>query len=152
MYISVVHINSCEEMPQDFCSTTFPNITHYAPGTLAIDANPDELQHEISRIGNLQDFTMCIELIDAINCIIRYPACSANMKKVTPVCQSQCLSIDYQTVQCLIYLEDNMLVSDFPLVVNLLETVECDEPETYYNFPSDYIDSNSTDCLMLSKL
>ena len=128
----------------------FLNITHYAPGKLAIDINPDELQDEIMRIGNLQDFTTCIELIDAINCVIRYPACSANLKKVSPVCQSQCLSIDYQIVQCLVHLEDNMLISDFPLVVGLLRTVECDEPETYYNFPSDYIDNNSTGCLMLS--
>ena len=147
-----VYLYSCEETPQDFCSSMFPNNTHYAPGTLGIDVNLDKLQDEISRMSNLQDFTMCIELIDALNCLIKYPACSVNMKKVSPICQSQCLTVYYQTAQCLIYLEDNMRILDFPLVVDLLRTVECDEPDTYYNFPSDYIDNNSTDCLMLSKL
>ena len=149
---SVLYACSCKETPQEFCSTILPNNDHYAPGTSGIDADPNELEDEIRRIEDLQDFTTCIELIDALYCTIKHPACSANLKKVSPICQSQCLSIDYQTVQCLIYLEDNNLITDFPLVVDLLRTVECDEPDTYYNFPSDYIDNNSTDCLMLSKL
>lgn len=146
-----IYIRSCAETPQDFCSTVhvLPN-THYAPGTLRINADADELKDEIRRIRNLADFSTCIELINELNCVIRYPACSANMKKLIPLCKSQCLSIDYQIAQCLIYLEDNMLISDFPLVVNLLTSVECDEPETYYNFPLDYIENNSTECLMLS--
>ena len=149
VYICII-IFRCIEKQQDFCSTILP-IAYYAPGTLGINADPDELKDEIRRIRNLPDFTACIELINALDCVIKYPSCSANMNKIVPICQSQCRSIDYQIIECLIHLENNMLISEFQLVHNLLETVECEEPETYYNFPVEYIKINSTDCLMLSK-
>ena len=144
----MIIICSCEEKPQDSCSTILSN-THYAPGTLGIDANPVELSDEISRIKNSSDLTICIELIDILSCVTRYPACSDNMKTIIPICESQCLIIDFQIAQCLIHLEDNMLNQEFPLVRTLLGSVECDEPETYYNFPTHYFETNSSECLML---
>ena len=149
MYICII-IFRCIEKPQDFCSTILP-IAYYAPGTLGINADADELKDEIRRIRHLPDFTTCIELINALDCVIKYPSCSANTDKIVSICQSQCRSIDSQIIDCLIHLENNMLISEFQLVHTLLETVECEEPETYYNFPVEYIEINSTDCLMLSK-
>lgn len=82
----------------------------------------------------------------------RFPACSDSMTTIVPICESQCLMIDLQIAQCLLYLEHNMLNQDFSLVVDLLRKIECDEPETYYNFPPQYFETNSSECLMLSKL
>ena len=152
MYIYIIYICSCAKFPpEDFCSTVLSNSTHYAPGTLGINVNLDELKDEVKRIRNLPEFTTCIELINTLDCIIRYPACNANKEKLIPICQSQCLLIDVQIPQCLLHLENNLLMTDFPLVKELLRSVECDQPESYYNFPSHYIETNSTDCLMISK-
>ena len=85
-----------------------------------------------------------------LNCVIKYPACSADTQKLIPICQSQCPLIDIHIAKCSL----DLLNSDFPLVKKLLNLFECDDPDTYYNFPPRYIDSeaNLTECLMLSKL
>ena len=146
-----MYICSCVESPQDFCSTSLSN-THYAPGTLGINVNPDDLKDEIKKIRNLQEFVTCIELINILDCIIRYPACNSSSQKLIPICQSQCLLIEAQMPQCLLHLENNLLMSDFPMVEELLRSVDCDNPESYYNFPSYHIETNSTDCLMIGEL
>ena len=125
---------------------------HFAPGTLWISANHNDLNDEIRQINELMEFTTCGELLNTLNCVVRYPACSTDTEKLIPICQSQCLLIDVQIKQCLINLEDNFPGSDFPLVKNLLRSIECDEAGTYYNFPFQYIEANSSNCLMLSKL
>lgn len=151
--IMCIYIPSCsciKSPPEDFCFTALSS-TYYAPGTLGINVNLDDLTDEVKRIRNLPEFTVCLELINTLDCIIRYPACNANTQKLIPICQSQCLLIDAQIPQCLLYLENNFLMTDFPSVEELLRSVECDDPESYYNFPSHYIETNSTDCLMISK-
>ena len=146
------YLYSCKELPEeDFCFTLLPS-NHFAPGTSEISANPSDLNDEISQINELMEFTTCGELLNTLNCLVKYPACSADTKKLIPICDTQCLLIDVQIKQCLINLEDKFPGSDFPLVKNLLRSIECDEAETYYNFPFQYIEANSTNCLMLSKL
>ena len=146
------YLRSCRELPQeDFCSTLL-TFEHFAPGTLWISANPYDLNDEIRQINELMEFTTCGELLNALNCVVRYPACSNDTEKLIPICQSQCLLMDVQIKQCLIDLEDNLSGSEFPLVKNLLSSIECDETETYYNFPLRYVETNSTNCIMLSKL
>lgn len=135
------------EAPQDFCSTVLPS-TYYAPGTLVIGTNPDDLKEEIRKIRDSSEFTMCTELINMLYCIIKYPACNANKPKLIPICYSQCPLIDIQIAQCLLDLRS----SDFPLVKELLMVFECDDPQTYINFPSQHVETNQTECLMLSKL
>ena len=125
--------------------------THYAPSAPFID-NPDDLIDEIMRISQIPGLEMCAELINTLNCIITYPVCDANMTMLRPVCESQCELISEQLTQCLMGLPNE----DFPLVTNnIFSNVTCDDPESYYNFPSQYI-LNSTDaaaeCLMIGKL
>ena len=142
---------SCTKFPpEDFCSDALLS-THYAPSTLGISVNLDDLTDEVKKIRNLPEFTKCLELINTLICIITYPPCNASTEKLIPICESKCLSIDAQIPRCLLYLENNLLMTDFPLVEELLRSVECDEPESYYNFPSHYIETNSTDCIMISK-
>lgn len=143
---------SCIKLPkQDYCSTLLTN-HHYAPGTLWISSNHSDLNDEIRQINELTDFTRCGELLNTLNCVIRHPACSANTKKLVSICHSQQLTINFQIKLCLLHLEDSGVhSSDFPLVKNLLNSVDCVDPETYYNFPLQYVETNSTNCLMLSK-
>ena len=146
------HFCSCKELPEeDFCLTLLAS-DHFAPSTSEISANPSDLNDEISQINELMEFTTCGELLNTLNCLVKYPACSTDTEKLIPICDTQCLQIDVQIKQCLINLEDKIPGSDFLLVKNLLRSIECDEAETYYNFPFQYIETNSTNCLMLSKL
>ena len=78
--------------------------------------------------------------------MISYPACNASTNKLIPICPSQCLSIDIHITQCSL----DLLNFNFPLLKDILNTIDCDEPETYHPFPSQYIDTTSTDCVMLS--
>jgi len=128
--------------------------THYAPGTydpkiLGNNASLDDLNNEIRRLNELPEFTMCGELTSVLNCVIKYPACSADMEKLIPICPSQCALIDFQKAKCLLVLSD----LDFSLVKGVLQSFKCVDPQTYYNFPQQYVDeANMTDCLTLSKL
>ena len=146
------YISNCKELPtEDVCSTVVTT-TQYAIGTPEITVNPDDLNDEIRQINELIEFALCGELLNTLNCVVRYPACSVNTEKLIPICESQCLQIDVQIKQCLLNLqESNLPPSEFPLVHNLLNSIDCLEPNTYYNFGRRYIENNLTDCINLSK-
>ena len=136
----------CEEIPAG-CATALSN-THYAPGTPLIDADPDAIMSEIQRIYQIPGLAICGELINTLNCIISYPVCSVNMRRLRPICRSQCPMITDQLTQCLMELSSD----DFPIVNEIFFTdLTCEDPESYYIFPLQYI-SNPNDCLIISKL
>ena len=142
---------SCINLPQqNYCSTII-TYDHYAPGTLWISANPHDLNDEIQQIDELAEFTMCGDLLHLLNCVIGYPACRTNTYKLIPICRSQCTVINLQIRQCILCMEMNTNSSDYLLAKNLLNSFECDDPKTYYNFPLQYVETNSDDCITLSK-
>ena len=149
--VSVSYPCSCNKLPQqDYCSTVL-TYNHYAPGTMWISNDPHDLNHEIQQINELAEFSMCGELLNILNCVIGYPACSTNTHKLTPLCQSQCTVINLQIRQCILCMVMNTNSSDFRMVKNLLSSFQCGDAETYYNFPSQYVEDNSSDCITLSK-
>ena len=144
-----MYIHSCEDFPQNnSCSTVLAH-THYAPGTLGFDVDPDDLDDEIERINELPDFNNCAELINTLNCLMTFPACSRDTEKLIPICQSQCPLLNVQTAQCSLDLL-NLHNSEFPLVNRLLHVFDCDDHNAYYNFPRRYVETNRTNCLMIS--
>ena len=123
--------------------------TGYAPGTQVSD-DPDDIIDEIMRINQIPGLAMCAELINMLNCIITYPVCDATMTMLRPVCESQCETISEQLAQCL----GRLPSEEFPLVTdNIFSEVACDDPKSYYNFPSQYIldSTNNAECLMIGK-
>ena len=138
----------CEEIPVG-CATALSN-TYYAPGTSLIDAEPEAIMSEIQGIHQIPELAMCEELINTLNCLISYPVCSVNMKRLKPICQSQCEMITNLVTTCLRELSSH----NFPIVNEILHTGQaCENPENYYIFPSKYISdsSNPSDCLTISK-
>ena len=127
--------------------------THYAPGAPFIDDNPNDAIDEIMRITQIPGMAMCAELINILNCIITYPVCEvaeANVARLRPICESQCEEITNQLTQCLMSLPEG----EFPLVTdNIFSEVTCDDPESYYNFPGQYIldSTNNAECLRIGK-
>ena len=125
--------------------------THYAPGTPLIDADSDAIMSEIQRIYQIPGLAICGELINTLNFIISYPVCNVNTRMLRPICRSQCQMITEQLTQCLMELSSD----DFPIVNEILFTdLACEDPESYYIFPLQYISdlSNPSDCLTISKL
>ena len=142
-------VHRCEEIPVG-CATTLSN-TQYAPGTSLINAEPEAIMSEIQGIHQIPELAMCEELINTLNCLISYPVCSVNMRRLRPICQSQCEMITNQVTPCLSELSNH----NFPIVNEILHTGQaCKYPENYYIFPLQYISnsSNPSDCLTISKL
>ena len=143
------YYQSCTEVPliSNQCSTVLSHI-HYAPVT-DIGNFSNDLIDEIRRINELPVFEVCKEIFGALHCAVKYPACNPSTNKLIPIiCPSQCQAIDIHITQCSL----DLLKSNFPLLKDILNTIDCDKPETYHPLPSQYIDTNSTKCLNLSKL
>lgn len=145
-YFILTH-QSCTEVPliPNNCSTILSN-KRYAPAT-RIGNLSNDLKNEIRHISKLPVFKECQEIFSALDCaVIKYPACNPSTNKLIPICRSQCLSIDIHITQCSL----SLLNSNFTLLKDILDTVDCDVPGTYYPFSSQYIDTTSTDCVMLN--
>ena len=95
------------------------------------------------------EFTMCGEFLNTLTCIYSYPACNASIQRLIPICEKQCPLIEVLAAQCLLIFLD----TEFVMVKQLLDTFECKDLGTYYNFHREYFntETNSTDCVMLSK-
>ena len=140
----------CEEISEQSCSTDVTN-THYAPGySILINNSYADLIAEINRIqrDQIPGAGGCSQLLDALSCVIRWPACNTDFEQLIPICETQCPTINRQIMQCLM----NLPSADFPLVTSVFSEFECTSPESYYNFPSQYIEEFSINCLMISKL
>ena len=78
-------------------------------------------------------------------CVFRYPACNATTGKILPICRDICGLVDTFVGQCTEsqFFRHN---PDFPTVNHLLDTFVCLEPQSYYNFPAQYIETDPNDC------
>ena len=127
-----------EEVPVE-CASVLTSTTLFAPGTPVINEDPDEVLAEINRINESPGLAMCGELFNTLYCIIRYPPCG-DMELLRPICEPTCNMINEQIFQCL----DSLSSADsYPIVTELLSGgLNCEQPETYYGFPPQYISRN----------
>ena len=137
---------SCKEVPQEDPCSTVLKYTVYAPSTLWI--NSSNLDDEISQLNKLPGSVTCREFLTVFNCTIRFPACNANETKVVPICPSDCPLIDLRRSQCVLVLNE---YSDFQILKEFLNSFNCDDSRTYYNFHRSYVETNLSDCVTLSK-
>ena len=78
----------------------------------------------------------------------RFPSCNATTGRILPICPDVCSFVDAVVELCDGFLRNN---PDFPAVNRLLDEFVCIEPQSYYNFPSQYIETDPNDCLNISK-
>ena len=81
-------------------------------------------------------------------CALNFPACNPITGRVLPICEDQCILVDEIIRQCSTeFFRHN---PEFPTVNRFLNTFVCDRPETYYNFPLQYIETtNPNDCSLI---
>lgn len=118
--------------------------TYYAPGIFEVT---DELFSEIQTvIGELDPSSPCRALITTMICVLTFPACNSTSGMILPICPDQCPTLDAIIEEC--SLESFRNNPDFSAVNELLDTIVCLEPQTYYNIPAQYI-ATSNNCIQL---
>ena len=77
--------------------------------------------------------------------MFRFPACNETRGTILPICRDICGLVDGIVNQCT---EEQFFRNnpDFPAVNQLLDTFVCSEPQSYYNFPIQYIETDPNIC------
>ena len=74
----------------------------------------------------------------------RFPACNETRGTILPICRNICDFVDMVVSQCIS--QQFLNNPEFPAVNRLLDTFECLEPQSYYNFPAQYIETDPNIC------
>ena len=135
--------NSCIAIPGD--ETCLPQLPYsfYAPNTFDLT---NKLFREIQIIlGELDPFNDCRRFINSVVCVLRFPACNATSGRILPICPDLCSFIDGVIIaRCSSEFFANN--PNFSAVNDLLNRFECLQPQSYYNFPAQYIENASVEC------
>lgn len=134
----------------DSCLPQLPLGAHYAPNTFEFVGQVfGEIQ---SIIRQLPQTSVCRGFVNTVVCVFRFPACNPETGKILPICPFVCPTVDCIVNEC--SLEFFAGDPNFPEVNRLLDIFMCNNPQTYYNFPSQYIstgDELNVDCSLISK-
>ena len=120
--------------------------SHYAPSTFEdADALFDEIENLIRQ---LDDLNLCRAFFSTVICVFSFPACNPITGRILPICSNRCGVVNFVIGECSLEFFRND--PEFPNVNRLLDTFVCDEPESYYNFPLQYIETmDPSDCISI---
>ena len=82
-------------------------------------------------------------------CTFEFTACNVSTGRLLPICTADCAIIDNILDDCSSEFHAND--PNYPGVNELLYPFMCHEPQTYYNFPAQYIETDPSQCAGLSK-
>ena len=88
---------------------------------------------------------ICRAFISIVICVFGFPACNPTTGRILPICRNRCPIVDLIVAQC----SEEFFIDnpEFPAVNRLLDTFVCREPQSYYNFPIQYIETDDpNDC------
>ena len=138
--------NSCIEVPEDESCQPQLITSFYAPAT--VDSNSQILREFRDVISQLNTLDVCRAFFSTMDCMYRFPACNATTRKILPICPDICSFVDTVVNLCTEEFRNN---PDFPALNQLLDIFMCLEPQSYYNLPAQYIETNPNDCLKICK-
>ena len=72
-----------------------------------------------------------------------FPACNPITGRILPICSNRCGVVNFVIGECSLEFFRND--PEFPNVNRLLDIFVCDQPESYYNFPLQYIETMDPD-------
>ena len=136
-------IRRCIEIPDtEACLPRILN-SFYAPGTFDSTGQVFSELREI--FFQLDPMDTCRTLIITVICVFSFPACNERRGTILPICRSICDVVDLIVERCTSqqFFRNN---SAFPAVNRLFDTFVCLEPQSYYNFPAQYIESDPNIC------
>ena len=101
-------------------------------------------------IRRLDPLDTCRAFISTIVCVFRFPACDETRGTIVPICRSDCSIVDLIVELCTSqqFFRNN---PEFPAVNRFFDTFECLEPQSYYNFPAQYIETDPNICSGIRK-
>ena len=89
--------------------------------------------------------SICGAFIGIVICVFTFPACNPTTGRILPICRNRCGIVDSIVGVCSVEFFRNNPA--FPAVNQLLDTFVCLEPQSYYNFPTQYIETTDpNDC------
>ena len=135
--------NSCIKIsPEETCLPQLENL-FYAPTTISSSGQVFSEFQDIIR--EMDPLDVCRAFISTIICVFRFPACNPTTGRILPICPDICGLVDTVVGLCTEsqFFRNN---PEFPAVNELLDTFICLEPQSYYNFPAQYIETDPNDC------
>ncbi|XP_065909293.1 uncharacterized protein [Dysidea avara] len=118
--------------------------THYAPNGSYVVTDRRLLGDELAVIiGQYGTDHQCVELIQTLTCLVTSPVCTAAEGKLTPICPQSCQTTDQIILEC------SMITVNFTSVNQLLTTINCFDPQSYYIFPSQNIEPIDGECISI---
>ena len=143
-YLSL-QFDRCIEISDETCQSQILYPT-YAPAAIVYT---NELSVEIETITRLLDpLNPCRGFSTYMMCTYRFPACNATTGKVIPLCLEACPDINSVIELCTREFFYNN--PDYPFINQLLNSFSC-ESQSYLNFPLQYIETDSIECVDFSK-
>jgi len=147
----VYYFISCLSVASPERERCFPPLsgTHFASSGSKLVDDSDALRREILMIANQSEaLNRCVDVIEALECLVTLPVCNTTTGRVVPVCPTLCAMIDIEIAECRDFFANN---SNLPAVNHLL-TINCSNPTTYYIFPRGNIENDiENGCIMFSE-
>ena len=134
----------CIPIPED--NTCFSQLSHtyFAPN---IFDNLEEFQREFRTIiPRLSTADPCRGFLSSLPCLLIFPSCNRETKKLQPICPEICPTIDMFVDDCMPLVN----FSTIPMLRLIFERYNCSDASTYFAVPPEYIDTKS--CNAFSKL
>ena len=96
-------------------------------------------------IRQLDPLNPCRGYTTYLMCLHRFSSCNVTTGRLLPICPTVCPTVDDIIEQCL-----TEFIND-PAVNRIVDRFECQEPQTLYNFPLQYVSTDPNDCIELGK-
>ena len=133
---------SCIEIPSDETCLPLLENSFYAPG--AFDSTGQIFSEFEQIIRQLNPLDPCRAFISTVLCVSRFPTCNETRGTILPICRNICDFVDLVINQCTLQFFRNN--PEFPAMNRLLDTFDCHEAQSYYNFPIQYIETDPNYC------
>ena len=88
----------------------------------------------------------CTAFVGIVTCALTLPACNPTTGRILPICRSNCSAIDFNIADCTEPFRND---PDFPALNEFLDTFECFDPQSYYPFPAQYIETDPNECIAI---
>ena len=95
-------------------------------------------------IRQLDPLNPCRGYITYVMCVRRFSACNVTTGRLLPLCLTVCPTIDSIIEQCSNEFSD-------PAVSQVISRFQCQDLQSMYNFPLQYVSTNPNDCIELGK-
>ena len=103
---------------------------------------------EFERLFDQVDpLSSCVAFLNIVICAFGLPACNPRTGKILPICPSNCSAVVSNLAACTERFRNN---PEFSVLNGFLDMFVCSEPQTYFMFPVQYLEtSDPNECFAI---